>query len=162
MSIIVREAIVSDADVIAKLLEQLGYPSTTEDVAGRLGYWSADHFSKVLVADDGRHPIGFVALHAIPYLEKTGRWARVESLVVDEAAGRTGAGRILIQAAEDIARRWNCLLVEVTFLRHRRDAFAFYHGMGFADSYPESARFCKTLDLSQAGAGIGAVVSPLT
>jgi N-acetylglutamate synthase-like GNAT family acetyltransferase len=51
----VRNAEIADAAAIARLLTQLGYPSTARDVRERLTYWVADQASRVLVsAEDGR------------------------------------------------------------------------------------------------------------
>ncbi len=81
----------------------------------------------------------------MPYLERTGRWARIESLVVDRSARGARAGAALVHAAERQARRWGCLAMEVTSARTRRDAHAFYQRMGFTDVCNRSGRFLKEL-----------------
>lgn len=101
--------------------------------------------SVILAAEADGRVIGSLSLHAIPHLERTGRWARIESLVVDESARGTGAGRALIAAAEQTARRWDCLAVEVTSSRSRADAHAFYRQMGYSDICDQSGRFLKPL-----------------
>jgi N-acetylglutamate synthase-like GNAT family acetyltransferase len=143
MSIVIREALRHDAGAIAMLLGQLGYPTTQHEVAQRLMYWDSDAFSKVLLADQDGQVVGCLAIHAIPYLEKTGRWARIESLAVDEQARRSGVGRALVDAAETTARQWSCLAVEVTSLRSRHDAHAFYQRLGYSDTCQQSGRFWK-------------------
>jgi GNAT superfamily N-acetyltransferase len=112
----------------------------------------------ILVAEQNRRLVGCLSLHAIPYFEQTGRWARIESLVVDASARGRGTGRSLVAAAEGAARRWDCLAVEVTSLRSRIDAHAFYARMGYTDVCASSGRFLKTLDaadLSTAGPARG-------
>jgi GNAT superfamily N-acetyltransferase len=89
--------------------------------------------------------MGCLSLHAVPYLEKTGRWARIESLVVDTQARRSGVGAILVEAAESAARQWRCLALEVTSNRQRHDAHAFYQRLGFTDHCGQSGRFLKEL-----------------
>lgn len=54
-------------------MTQLGYPCSGDDVAARLGYWLGDPMSRVLVAERDRAVIGCLSLHAVPYLERTGR-----------------------------------------------------------------------------------------
>jgi GNAT superfamily N-acetyltransferase len=142
----VRQAEPGDTHQIAALLTQLGYPSTGDEVAERLSYWLPDPMSLILVAEQGGRVLGCLSLHAIPYLERTGRWARIESLVVDQSGRGRGTGRALVAAAEDAARNWDCLAVEVTSLRTRADAHAFYQRMGYADVCGSSGRFVKTLD----------------
>ena len=145
MAVTVRDAAPGDAGRLAVLLTQLGYPCTGPEVAGRLRYWLDDPFSRVLVAGNSGHVAGCLSVHAVPYLEKTGRWARIESLVVDTAARRTGTGRLLVAAAEDTARDWGCLALEVTSARTRPEAHAFYQQLGFRDSCSRSARYWKTI-----------------
>ncbi len=143
--LVIREATLSDVSSIAALITQLGYPATSSEVSDRLAYWLPDPMSVILVAEADRRVVGCLSLHAIPYLEQTGRWARIESLVVDESVRGTGAGRALVAAAEQTARHWNCLAVEVTSLRSRTGAHAFYREMGYNDVCDQSGRFLKPL-----------------
>jgi GNAT superfamily N-acetyltransferase len=142
----VRDAEPGYVHQITALLAQLGYPSRDDEVAKRLAsYWLPDPMSLILVAEQDGRLAGCLSLHAIPYLERTGRWARIESLVVDQSCRSRGTGRSLVAAAEDAARNWDCLAIEVTSLRTRTDAHAFYQRMGYADVCASSGRFIKTL-----------------
>jgi GNAT superfamily N-acetyltransferase len=67
---------------------------------------------------------------------------------MDEAARGSGTGRALVAAPKEQAWQWNCLAVEVTRLRTRADAHAFYKRLGFADICPQSGRFKKALSLN--------------
>jgi GNAT superfamily N-acetyltransferase len=141
----IREAEYGDAQQIAALLTQLGYPSATDQVIQRLAYWLPDPMSLVLVAEQGDRIEGCLSLHAIPYLERTGYWARIVSVVVDESSRGRGTGRSLVVAAEQAARQLGCLTVEVTSARTRPRAHAFYNRMGYTDCCDSSGRFLKTL-----------------
>jgi GNAT superfamily N-acetyltransferase len=143
--LVIRAAGAADAQQIAALLTQLGYPSTADQVTERLGYWLPEPMSLVLVAEQRGQVVGCLSVHAIPYLERTGRWARIESLVVDQSARGRGTGRSLILAAEQAARDWGCLTAEVTSRRARVGAHAFYLRMGYADVCDRSGRFLKAL-----------------
>jgi len=145
MAVTVRAATPADACALTSLLTQLGYPSTEPDVVARLGYWAADPHSQVLVADQDGRPVGCLSVHAVPYFERTGRWAQIESLVVDEALRGSGMGRALLQAAEALAERWDCLAVEVTSSRRRTGAHVFYQHSGYTDICDRSGRFWKQL-----------------
>lgn len=146
MAVAVRSVTPADAGGLARLLTQLGYPSTEEDVLIRLEYWTAEPHSEVLVADHDDRPVGCLSVHAVPYFERTGRWARIESVVVDEALRGTGVGKALLQAAEALAEGWGCLAVEVTSSRHRTGAHAFYQRNGYTDICDRSGRFWKHLN----------------
>ncbi|MGN6796297.1 MAG: GNAT family N-acetyltransferase [Streptosporangiaceae bacterium] len=141
----VRPATSGDAARLAELLTELGYPVVAEEVAERLAYWLHDEASQLLVAEIGELVVGSISLHAIPYLERTGRWLRIESLVVDASVRRAGTGRALMAAAERQARAWGCLQIEVTSMRSRGDAHAFYRRLGFEDACGRSGRFIKEL-----------------
>lgn len=143
--LLIRDAEPRDAHQLAALLTQLGYPSTRAEVSQRLAYWLPEPMSLVLVAEESGMVVGCLSLHAIPYFERTGRWARIESLVVDQSSRGRGTGRSLVVAGEDAARRWGCLAVEVTSLRSRGDAHAFYERMGYTDICATSGRFFKPL-----------------
>lgn len=77
--LVIREASLADASTIAALITQLGYPATGSEISDRLAYWLPDLMSVVLVAEADQRVIGCLSLHAIPYLERTGRWARIEA-----------------------------------------------------------------------------------
>jgi predicted N-acetyltransferase YhbS len=141
MAVNVRVATAADARAVASLLTQLGYPSTETDVLARLRYWTTTPDSQVLVAADDGRPVGCLSVHAVPYFERTGRWARIESLVVDESSRRTGVGHALLQAAETLSEEWECLAVEVTSSRRRAEAHAFYRRSGYIDICDRSVRF---------------------
>jgi predicted N-acetyltransferase YhbS len=143
--LVVRSATPDDATRIAELLTELGYPAGADEVAERLAYWLRAEASQVLVAEVGDRVIGSISLHAIPYLERTGHWLRIESLVVDASQRRGGIGGALMAAAERQARAWGCLEIEVTSLRSRADAHSFYRRLGFDDACDLSGRFIKEL-----------------
>lgn len=139
----VRSATAADAHVIAGLLDQLGYPGNTADeVVERLAL-HRESGGAVLVAVVDDRVIGSVSVHSIPYFEKPGRLARVTSLVVDATVRRSGAGRALIAAAEELAAAWACTAVDISSSRSRQDAHAFYRSLGYTDKCSSSARFTK-------------------
>jgi len=144
-SVTIRSAELADAPRIAELLTELGYPVDAGAVRERLAYWLPDQASKVLIADLDGGVAGCISLHAIPYLERTGRWLRIESLVVEAGRRRGGAGRALVDAAEQLARQWGCVLIEVTSKRSRADAHAFYRRLGFTDVCDQAGRFTKEI-----------------
>jgi GNAT superfamily N-acetyltransferase len=136
---VIRRAGEEDAEVVAGLLRELGYPSAAGEVRARLGETDA-----VLVACDGA---GLVALHRIPRLAEGGSLARITALVVAEAQRGRGVARALIAAAEDTAREWGCDLLEVSSGRRdeREPAHALYRAAGFADTAERSVRYRKRL-----------------
>ena len=145
-AVTVRSAAFADSSRLADLLTQLGYPVAADEVGERLAYWLPDPMSRVLVADRDGEVVGVIAIHANPYLERTGRWLRIDCLVVGESARGTGVGHELMRAAQDMARIWRCTAMEVTSSRARSAAHAFYVALGFEDVCDRSARFFKLVD----------------
>jgi GNAT superfamily N-acetyltransferase len=141
----IRTARPDDAEEVAALLAELGYPdNTAEDVRRRLATWAERDHGRVLVADDDGRLAGVVAVAVLPYLERDGCWARLVAIVVGEAWRGTGLGRALIDAAEEAARDRGCVAMEITTARHRIRARDFYRSLGYEDGCDRSARFLKT------------------
>ena len=138
----IRRATVDDAEAIATLFTDEGYPAGPSDIVERLGRFSSDH-SQVLVAEGDGAVLGFVALHALPRFEHDDRILRVLALVVDAGARERGVGRSLMAEAERIATELGAAFVEVTSGHHRPDARRLYESMGYDASI--AAYFRKKL-----------------
>lgn len=141
MDLTVRDARSSDAEEIARLLAQLGYPTASSAVAARLERLAVVG-DRVLVADlDGR-AVGLAHLQVTPALERERPAAEIGALVVEEAQRGRGVGRALVQAVEDEARLRGCELLFLTSSEGREDAHAFYEHVGFE---PTGRRYSRTL-----------------
>lgn len=147
MSIITRSANPDDVPRIATLLDQLGYPSSTDAVAYRVDSLLDDPQSALIVAEVDGTVVGVAAVHAIPRLDDSTRLGRLTALVVDDRFRRLGAGRALVAAAEERARTLGCRDMEITSSRVRTTAHRFYASLGYDDACSQKARFLK--DLSQ-------------
>ncbi len=99
----------------------------------------------MLVAERDGNVVGFVAVHALPYIERSGYFARVTGLAVDPDRLRAGIGRQLLDAAEEWAASHDCHEVEITSSRSRTAAHAFYRDLGYDDVCDRSARFKRDL-----------------
>jgi len=129
--IVVRDAIIEDASVIATLLGELGYPSQTEGVRARLARLLAREGSRVFVAERSAKVLGVLGLHRMPVLTSLGDIAMIIALVVTERARGAGVGRLLVARAEEQARVWQCERIMVTSAERRADAHAFYQHLGY-------------------------------
>jgi len=138
-----RPASSEDADRVAELLEQLGYPTSPEAARRRLELLVASHNDEVWVAERDGTVVGLVAIHVSASLERDGEVAKVSAIVVDEPARRDGIGQQLMALAEREARRRGCVLLFLTTAERRQDAHAFYRGLGFEET---GRRFAKPLD----------------
>ncbi|MDP9795564.1 GNAT superfamily N-acetyltransferase [Catenuloplanes nepalensis] len=147
MTILVRPVQGADADRVAELLGQLGYPADGAAVASRLDYWGDEPSAAVFVAVSDDVVVGVAAVHVSPLLEVDGHYARVVALVVDADARRGGIGRALMAAVEAYASAFRCSFVEVTSGRRpeREPAHRFYRDLGFEDLNDIAFRFRKPL-----------------
>ncbi|SDL66385.1 Ribosomal protein S18 acetylase RimI [Glycomyces sambucus] len=142
---LIRPVRTADADAVAVLLGQLGYPQH-EGVAARLEAWHADPSSAAFAPESEDGVLGVIAVHVCPYFERPGAWGRIVALVVAETARGQGVGARLVAAAESFAAARGCERMEVTSNDRRADAHAFYEARGYTVQNGRSSRFLRDLD----------------
>ncbi len=135
-----RPAEPSDAAAVADLLEQLGYPSTEEQVSARLAQLAESPDHPVLVAElelptGERYVAGVLALELGRFLHRDARAGHITALVSDRRFRHRGVARALVESAERIARRSGCALLHVRSSVGRDDAHGFYRAMGFEETH---------------------------
>jgi GNAT superfamily N-acetyltransferase len=139
---VARLAVLSDAGAMARLLEQLGYPATTEEVTTRLEIVRDDPQAVAFVSEHESVVVGAASACVIASLHVTGRVAIITSMVVDQSVRRHGVGRSLVAAIEQWARDNGAAYIIVSSGDQRADAHAFYEGLGYTRS---GVRFRKNL-----------------
>lgn len=138
----VRAATTADFAEIVRLLSQLGYPCSCEEIAERWIAWARDGNS-ALVADAGDGKLlGVGTLHLTRVLHRPHPVGRITALVVDESARGQGLGKVIVREAEVVLRNAGCGLLEITSNLRRTDAHAFYESLGYEKS---SVRLYKNL-----------------
>jgi GNAT superfamily N-acetyltransferase len=129
-TVTLRPATASDAEAIATLFTDEGYPAGPSDIVERLHRYSSEH-SRVIVAEHEGALLGFVALHALPRFEHDDRILRIMALVVDAGARERGVGHRLMAEAERVAAELDAAFIEVTAGHHRPDARRLYESLGY-------------------------------
>jgi GNAT superfamily N-acetyltransferase len=142
----IRDANPEDAASIAGLLEQLGYPSTSEEVAARLLRLSDFGSAIVHVAEVRGQPVGVITCHVFPSIHATNPTAWLTTLVVDTHFSGQGVGTALTTSVEEWARNRGASRIVVTSGNHREAAHAFYEHLGYART---GVRLAKVLSSSQ-------------
>jgi GNAT superfamily N-acetyltransferase len=137
----IRDARPADADAIARLLTQLGYPTEAEAMASRLDRLLIVG-DRVVVAEVDGAVVGLAHLQVTPAIERDRPAAKLGALVVDEAQRGHGIGRALVEAMEAEARRRGCELLYLTTAERRDDAHAFYERVGLEHT---GRRYGRTL-----------------
>lgn len=129
----IRETQPDDADAIAALCRQLGYPATPERIAHRLGLLGERPEQAIFVAeDDDERVIGWLHIQGC-YTVENDPYALVSGLVVDERMRGRGTGRALMKAAEQWAEARGFDEVRLRSNRARDGAHTFYRNLGYED-----------------------------
>jgi ribosomal protein S18 acetylase RimI-like enzyme len=128
--ITLRPASVTDAERIAALFTEEGYPAAASTIGARIERFTASN-GQVVVAEDAGEILGFVAVHVMPRFEHDDTIGRVLALVVDAGARGRGVGHDLMAAADEIARQAGAAFIEVTAAHHRPEARHLYESLGY-------------------------------
>jgi len=137
-----RSASLIDADDVATLLSELGYPCDRLEAAQRIAAITENDRQALVVARSEGMVSGLVALDFMYYLPLGTTTCRITALVVTPAARGQGLGRQLLREAERRARTGGAARLELTSGSQRTDAHAFYKACGFGDG---TLRFIKRL-----------------
>ncbi|GAA4854235.1 GNAT family N-acetyltransferase [Luteimonas vadosa] len=137
-----RSASLIDADDVAALLSELGYPCDARDAAARISAILENDRQALVVARCGGMVCGLIALDFMYYLPLDTTTCRITALVVSASAQGRGLGRQLLREAERRARAGGAARLEITSGSQRTDAHAFYKACGYSDG---TVRFIKRL-----------------
>ena len=112
----------------------------------RWSRFSADPNACALVATVGTDVVGLVTVHVRYTLNHASPIAQLTLLVVDEGSRSRGAGRALVNGAEEWARSRGSRRIVVTTALDRGGAHAFYEKVGYVHTgrrygkdFPKSA-----------------------
>jgi GNAT superfamily N-acetyltransferase len=128
----VRVAAQSDAEAIARLAGELGYPSTADQIRERLDAIEgvAQHATFVAVPAGG-DIVGWIQVSEVRSLTNEPR-AEIVALVVDSGIRGTGVGRRLVERGEAWAREMGVTTIGLHCNVIRERAHGFYLRLGYA------------------------------
>jgi GNAT superfamily N-acetyltransferase len=122
-----------DAERVALLSEQLGYPVTIDEISTRFARITATPGNVIYVAlNTARIAIGWIHVHAIERLEFE-RYAEIGGIVVDESSRGLGVGRALMASAESWALAQGFRRVRLSSGAQRTEAHQFYERINYAN-----------------------------
>jgi N-acetylglutamate synthase-like GNAT family acetyltransferase len=142
MHLEIRDAHLRDAERVAQLIGELGYPTSSEAVARRLVRLTASEADRCVVAVLDGTIVGMATVHASLTIVDDAMVAKLSAIVVDERYRQRGIGEALVSALEAEALRQGCALLFLTTAETRAEAHAFYHRLGFEET---GRRFAKRL-----------------
>lgn len=142
----IRRARRGDAERIAQLSGELGYPATAAQVATRLRQLKPTSKHAVFVAESRDAATGLIGwVHvSVSHLLESDMRAEVNGLIVAEGQRSAGAGAKLLEAAEEWARRQSCRGMNVRSNVIRERAHGFYERNGY-EHYKTQKAFRKAL-----------------
>lgn len=146
---VIRTAGEWDAESIAVLSGQLGYPTEIGAVRQRLRAIAGRPDHAVFVPEAAGQVIGWVHVYEVITPESPAH-AEIGGLVVDAAHRGRGIGRRLMEAAEDWARGKGLSSVRLRSNVVRAEAHAFYEGIGYTVVKTQKV-FAKTLQALPGG-----------
>ncbi|GAB3098590.1 GNAT family N-acetyltransferase [Lysobacter terrae] len=138
----IRAAQIGDANDVAALLEELGYPCNRDEALERISRVLHDPHLFCVVAEIEGGVCGLMSLDIRYSFARGAELARITALVVSSQCSRQGIGRRLLREAEAIARRAQAARIEVTSNPRRKVAHDFYLGCGYNEG---SRHFIKLL-----------------
>jgi GNAT superfamily N-acetyltransferase len=142
----IRKARRGDAERIAQLSGELGYPASAAQIAVRLRQLTPVSKHAVFVAESpeaGTGVVGWVHVSVSHLLESDAR-AEVNGLIVADGQRSAGAGAKLLEAAESWARHRGCQGMNVRSNVIRERAHKFYERQGY-EHYKTQKAFRKLL-----------------
>jgi GNAT superfamily N-acetyltransferase len=145
-SIKIRKARRGDAERIAQLSGELGYPASAAQMATRLRQLTPVSKHGVFIAESPDAAVGMVGwIHvSVAHLLESDLRAEVNGLIVGDGQRSVGAGAKLLEAAEEWARRRGCRGMNVRSNVIREQAHKFYERQGY-EHYKTQKAFRKTL-----------------
>ena len=121
----------TDAEVVAGLAGELGYPNEVESIRERIRATDEFDLDLLLVAvDPADMPVGFIQAHRVCIIE-AGFRVEILGLVVSSSARRSGIARGLIEEAERWAKNIGAEAISVRSNTKRIEAHLFYPALGY-------------------------------
>lgn len=141
----IRTATEKDVEDLAKLMGELGYPTTTKEMELRFNKIDSNPLYNTLLAEIDGKIIGMIGMFIGFGYEKNEDYIRIVALVVDSKYRKQGIGGELIQATEEWAMKKGVKKLALNSgNRSERDgAHHFYTNKGFEGS---ATGFYKALD----------------
>lgn len=131
MSLTLRPATEADAEAIASLLTQLGYPGTADEARARIRASEGVGSREVTVAVRDGVVAGLAVGEIAATFHRPGPVARLALLVTDESVRGQGVGTALVRWFEQWARERGATRATLESALRREEAHAFYRARGW-------------------------------
>jgi GNAT superfamily N-acetyltransferase len=144
----IRPLGLDDADAVARLITQLGYPATRPQVRARLEQLARESCRAAFVAERAGRVAGVIGVRVEGGYEFDGLIGRIDVLVVHESLRGRGIGRALVSAGEQWLRRRGASRVLVSTAHRRVATHRFYESLGYEST---GLRFGRSIGARPSG-----------
>lgn len=132
----IRTAKKEDAPQLVILLAQMGdvYHRTIDELENRILSFNKERH-QLLIAEDNDRIIGLIAFGCYEQFRLQGCCCHIDTLVVDKDYRGKGAGKALVEIAEQYAKKQGATEIELTTANYRKahGTHNFYKAIGYSD-----------------------------
>ena len=139
----VRHATAADSSALAYLMTELGYPTSTEEMATRMEAIRDRPDYATFVADANGVIAGMVGVSVSPSFYRSDLHGAIVALVVSSEFRGCGIGALLVDRGEQWLRETGAKRATVNPSAHREDAHRLYTRLGYEHT---GLRFSKMLN----------------
>ncbi|MFY9589608.1 GNAT family N-acetyltransferase [Rickettsia endosymbiont of Halotydeus destructor] len=143
----IRPITIKDISNILPLMSQLGYSCSLEELTARFKSFINNDGYGVVVAKLDSKVVGLIAWSKSLLFVSDKIRIHIEALVVDENYRRQQIGEKLISYLEEIAKRHNPVIIDLTsgYRRAKGGTHAFYENLGYHSGEKAGLYFRKEL-----------------
>ena len=128
----IRKATANDIEALCSLTKELkGSDISHADMQNRLQFVEMSPFDFLYVYEEENVVFGFLGFRIRENLEDVTRYGEISIISVDPAARRKGIGQILMDYAEQLAEKHNCIGTWLVSGTQRIEAHPFYKKLGY-------------------------------
>ncbi|PFN86509.1 GNAT family N-acetyltransferase [Bacillus thuringiensis] len=138
MSFQIREATIDDIDALCSLTKELkGSSISYEDMNNRLQFVQMSPFDFLYVYEEEEEEeeeeaiFGLLGFRIRENLEDVTRYGEISIISVDSNIRRKGIGQVLMDYAEQLAKKHNCIGTWLVSGTKRVEAHPFYKKLGY-------------------------------
>ena len=132
MSFQIREATIDDIDALCSLTKELkGSSISYEDMNNRLQFVQMSPFDFLYVYEEEKTILGLLGFRIRENLEDVTRYGEISIISVDSTIRRKGIGQVLMDYAEQLAKKHNCIGTWLVSGIKRVEAHPFYKKLGY-------------------------------
>jgi len=126
----IRDATEKDADSLAGLAAQLGYPSSGSAIGRRMAKYASNPEERIIVAEQGGEVVGWTSVAVVDHFY-TAVYVEISGLVVDANHRSQGIGSLLLDEVKRWAGEKAVSMIRLRANVLRKEAHKFYGREGF-------------------------------